>query len=399
MKSSCPHLPIPLRPTMPQATIAKRADFSRIRYAQCWEDADVLLGGLESAPGARCVSIASAGDNTLALLTRAPARVVALDLNPAQLACLELRVAAYRRLQHGELLELMGSRASERRRDWYAACRDDLGLETRAFWDEKPEWIEAGIGAAGKFERYFSRFRQRVLPCIHRRRTVMALLDRREAAARESFYQETWNTWRWRLLFRLFFSRTMMGRMGRDPRFFDHVEGPVAERILERTRHALAVLDPSENPYLHWILMGRHGEALPLALREEHFETIRRNLDRLEWRLASIEELLAQEPAERFDAWNLSDIFEYMPESTYHELLAKIVRHSNPGARLAYWNMLAPRSRPTSMGEELDALEDRSRQLHHQDKAFFYSRFVVERVRREMKVNRASAPPADEAAR
>jgi S-adenosylmethionine-diacylglycerol 3-amino-3-carboxypropyl transferase len=365
---------------MPTDTIATRADFSRIRYAQCWEDAGVLVAGLDSAAGAHCVSISSAGDNTLALLTRAPARVVALDLNPAQLACLALRVAAYRRLQHSELLELIGSRPGSRRHDWYTACRPGLDEDARAFWDARPDLIAAGIGSAGKFERYFATFRARVLPCIHGRRTVMSLLENRDPDDRVKFYENTWNSWRWRLLFRIFFSRSMMGRMGRDPRFFDHVDGPVAARILDRTRHALAVLDPSDNPYLHWILTGTHGDALPLALREEHFETIRRHLDRLEWRLASIEELLDEEPSVRFDAWNLSDIFEYMPEQAYHQLLEKITTHSNPGARLAYWNMLAPRARPPAMASVLEPVDDLATRLHHEDRAFFYSRFVVEQV-------------------
>jgi len=94
---------------------AARADFTGIRYAQVWEDADVLLAGLDVQPGDVCVSIASAGDNALALLTNGPSRVIALDLSQAQLFCLELRVAAYKTLTHGELLELIGSRPSSRR--------------------------------------------------------------------------------------------------------------------------------------------------------------------------------------------------------------------------------------------------------------------------------------------
>jgi len=70
--------------------------FTILRYAQCWEDADILVDGLDVQPGDTCLSIASAGDNTLSLLTRAPARVIAIDLNPTQIAALELRVAAYR---------------------------------------------------------------------------------------------------------------------------------------------------------------------------------------------------------------------------------------------------------------------------------------------------------------
>src|SRR3954453_624040 len=88
---------------------AANADFSEIRYAQCWEDADVLLEGLDVRPGDVCLSIAWAGDNSLALLTRNPGRVIALDLSRAQLACLALRVAAYHELTHPELLELIGS--------------------------------------------------------------------------------------------------------------------------------------------------------------------------------------------------------------------------------------------------------------------------------------------------
>jgi S-adenosylmethionine-diacylglycerol 3-amino-3-carboxypropyl transferase len=360
---------------------AGRADFSDIRYAQVWEDADVLLEGLDVRPGHVCLSIASAGDNALALLTRGPARVVAIDLSPAQLACLELRVAAYRELQHPELLELMGSRPSARRAALYARCRPGLSTDARGFWDARPKAIAGGIGDAGKFERYFDVFRRRVLPLVHRRARVEALLERRDRADRFRFYAEEWDSWRWRLLFRLFFSRTVMGRLGRDPEFFRYVEGDVAGRILDRTKHALTELDPSENPYMHWILTGTHGAALPCALREESFAPIRANLDRLEWRRTSIEAYLADGAAETFDRFNLSDLFEYVSIDHYHRLLGAIARASRPSARLAYWNMLAPRQRPAEMADRISPLTERAAHLHMRDRAFFYSAFRLEEVR------------------
>jgi S-adenosylmethionine-diacylglycerol 3-amino-3-carboxypropyl transferase len=360
--------------------IAARADFSGVRYAQCWEDADVLLEALDVHPGHVCVSIASSGDNALALLGKGPARVIALDLSPAQMACVELRVAAYRVLQHPELLELIGSVPSSRRYELYRRCRPALSGAVRDFWDERSADVEAGVGGAGKFERYFALFRRRVLPLVHGRRRVQQLLCPRTPEGRARFYAQEWDTWRWRLMFHAFFSRAVMGRMGRDPAFFDYVEGSVAHRILGHARHALTVLDPSANPYLQWILLGRHGTALPWALRPENFEAIRANLDRFEWHCQSLEDFLEANPGLGVDRYNLSDIFEYMSAANYEALLEKLATRGRPGARLAYWNMLVPRSRPERLAGRLRPLADLAARLHQQDKAFFYSRFVVEQV-------------------
>jgi S-adenosylmethionine:diacylglycerol 3-amino-3-carboxypropyl transferase len=327
------------------------------------------------------VSIASAGDNTLALLIKRPSRVIALDLSPAQLACLELRVAAYRELTHPQLLELIGSRQSARRRQLYARCRRALSAVTRAFWDCRLDAIERGIGSVGKFERYFALFRERILPLIHSRATIEALLEPRRAEARRQFHDQQWDTWRWRALFRVFFSRSVMGRLGRDPEFFRYVDGDVAAVILERTTYALRELDPSTNPYVHWILTGTHSDALPCALREEHFDTIRANLDRLESQCLSFEQFLERSDATSIDRFNLSDVFEYVPIDHYHRTLESILRCGRRGGRLAYWNMLVPRRRPERLAEHLRSLDDVAETLHRSDRAFFYSAFRVEQIR------------------
>lgn len=353
---------------------------STIRYAQVWEDADILLAALDARPGDVHLSIASAGDNALALLTTRPSRVIAVDMNPAQLSCLALRIAAYRTLSHAELLELVGSRPSTRRVELYERCRKALAPSDAAFWDARRGEIREGIGAIGKFERYFALFRTRVLPLVHRRSTVRELLTPRDADARKRFYDERWDTIGWRLLFRVFFSRAVMGRLGRAPEFFRYVEADVAGSILRRTQHALRELDPSANPYVHWILTGTHGDALPLALRPEHFDTIRDHLDRIETHLLPVEELLSQMPDRSIDRFNLSDLFEYVSIEHYHQMLEAILRAGRPGARLVYWNMLAPRRRPSSLAARLRELTALAGQLHRQDKAFFYSALRIEEV-------------------
>ena len=360
------------------ADIERHVDFSGIRYAQCWEDADILLEALDVRPGHTCVSIASAGDNVMSLLSQAPGHVVALDLSWAQIACLELRVAAYQELKHAELLELIGSSPSRRRQTLYQRCRSLLSGDARRFWDANSDAIVQGIGHAGKFERYLALFRERLLPMVHARATVYELLTPHDRSERESFYDDDWNSWRWRLLLSLFTSRLFLGRLGRDPQFFRYAERPSEPQITARLRHAMTVLRPTENPYLQWILTGRHVSAFPHALREENFEAIRCNLDRLEWRRQSLEAYIESIEAASIDCCNLSDVFEYVSLDDYHRSLDALARVARTGCRLAYWNLFATRRRPANMADRLRSLEPLASELHGRDKAFFYGAFVIE---------------------
>ena len=108
----------------------------------------------------------------MSLLTRDPASVIVAELSPAQIACLELKVGAYRHIDHAGLLELVGAVQSDRRPALYAELRGSLSASSRAFWDARPQTISVGIGTAGKFERYFELFRNWVLPLIHDRQSA-----------------------------------------------------------------------------------------------------------------------------------------------------------------------------------------------------------------------------------
>lgn len=364
----------------PASEIAATADFSLIRYAQCWEDADVLLEALDVKRGDACLSITSGGDNTLSLLTRDPTRVLAVDLSPAQAACLEIRMAAFAHLSHPELLELMGARPSTRRPALYARLRPHLSSSGREVWDAHLDDVAAGIGGAGKFEHYLALFRRFVLPLIHTRSRVVSLFERRSPEERRVFFARRWNTWRWRLLARLFSSRRVSAAIGRDPAFFRYVEGGVAGRVLRAVERALTELDPSGNPYLHWIAFGHHGDALPHCLRPENFDPIRTHLDRIELRIEPLETCLCELPDATIDRFNLSDVFEYMSEESAACTLNEIVRVSRPGGRLAYWNTFVPRSRPPALARRLRPLTSLAERLHARDKVFFYQRFVIEEV-------------------
>ena len=360
--------------------IESKARFDHIRYAQLWEDADVLCAALPQTPKATLVSICSAGDNALAMLTLDPERVVVVDLSPAQIACLNLRIAAFRTLDHPEFIELMGARKSVQRGALLTRVLAATDADTAQFWRGlEQEVIANGAGGVGKFERYFRIFRRWLLPLAHSRTTIDDIFVSRARPERERFLIQRFETWRWRLLLNLFFSRFTMGRMGRDKAFFDQVDGSVSAHVTRRIRHAGIACDPAENPYLHWIMKGIHGAALPMTWRAEHYDTIRDRLDRLDVRQGSLEAAVGT--GERFDGFNLSDIFEYMSPDVFAQVYGDILSAANPGARLVYWNMMAPRRVPRQLAARVETLTSLEDDLKARDKAFFYSDFVIEQVR------------------
>ena len=83
----------------------------------------------------------------------------------------------------------------------------------------------------------------------------------------------------------------------------------------------------------------------------------------------------------RADAFNLSDIFEYMSPEAHAQAYASVLACARPGARIAYWNMMAPRRAPADLADRVTTDPALEATLRPRDKAFFYRDFVIETVR------------------
>jgi S-adenosylmethionine-diacylglycerol 3-amino-3-carboxypropyl transferase len=351
-----------------------------IHYSNCWEDATVLLNALNMVEGGKYLSIASSGDNTLSLLTKDPSMILAVDASPAQIACIEIRKVLFQNLEYEEILKFLGITDGIDRHSLYASIKKYLSVESKNFWDKNPHFIQRGIIHTGKFENYFRIFRKYLLPLILSKKRCNELLTKKEKKERITFYERRLNSWRWRALFKIFFSKTVMGSMGREPEFFRYVKGDVSQQILKRTRYAITMLPTHDNPYLEYIVRGNFSHSLPHYLRKENFTTIRNNLDKLKIFRGYLSDALRSHRTIRFNGANLSDIFEYMNHHQYLKELRQVVHSSERGARLVYWNMMVPRRSPESMRDRIIPLESIEKTLLKQNRAFFYRSLVVEEV-------------------
>jgi S-adenosylmethionine-diacylglycerol 3-amino-3-carboxypropyl transferase len=344
-----------------------------IRYSNCWEDARLLLKGLDIKPGEKCLSIASAGDNSFSMLSADPSIVVAADINTAQLHLCELKKAAITKLNHGEYLEFCGILPNQQRTATYNKIRDLLPQATAKWWDERKEDINTGIIHIGKFEKYFSIFRRKVMPFVHSRKRIRILLENKTAQQQSDYFKKSWNSYRWRCFFKLFFSKFVMGKLGRDPKFLKEVNIPVSRFILNQSAAHLSSVSCQNNSFLHYIFNGNYTFpfSLPHYVEPDAYAHIQKNISRITFHHGLLEDIAKEHGT--FDVVNLSNIFEYMNRNYFEQTAQNLAAYTHVASRLAYWNLMVKR--------ELHNIHPNvfSNMAFHRssDDGFFYMNFLV----------------------
>lgn len=349
----------------------------RLMFAQSWEDPECDRAALAVQPGDHVLAITSGGDNVLDFLRDDPTSIVAIDINPAQAFLFELKRAAFRQLDHAGLLNLLGVTRTEGAGELYRSIKGELSSAARAFFDARERWFDDGLLTQGGFERYFALLR-RIIRVAVGRATIEGLF-RLDPSGQAEFYRREWDGWRWRALLRIGCSKALLGNR-LDPAWFaDSQASDFGGHFLALAEHVLVTLPAKQNYFLAQILLGKYlDQARPAYLQPENFATIRDRIDRVELKVAGIEDGLRSLPDRSIDAFALSNVFEYSPPAIFADSKHEIVRVARPGARLAHRNLLAPRRLADDSRFSVDA--DLSETLHAADRGFIYSRFEAARV-------------------
>jgi len=358
----------------------------KIHYAQCWEDPHSLTSALQITPGDDVVSIASGGDNSFALMLGNPRSLTAVDMNPAQIHLVELKMRAIQQLDYEDFIGFIGARPCRERIKLYCYLRPNLSRKAREYWDSQLEILRLGIIHYGKFERYFSLFRMCVLPLIHDHKTIRKLLASSSFEEQRNLYEKVWNNRRWHWLFRFFFSRLLLGHLGRCPSYFRYVSVEnIAEELLKRTRRGLTEVPIRGNPFIEYILTGQYQglERSHPYLRKSNFLFLKENLGRIRLFCGSLDDYLRGLEPGSVSKFNLSDVFEYMSESDFEKSVREIGRVSREDAKLAFWTLLLPRTVPASLKDRIDSDISVSDKLFSTDQTFFYGSFEVWRINRK----------------
>ncbi len=357
---------------------SKQKTLPGIRYAQCWEDPDVLNQALEVGPEDDVLSVGSGGDNTFSLLMQNPRSITAVDYNSAQIFLIKLKQVSIQLLEYEEFIRFLGVLPCTTRLNMYRLLRPAMDEQTRTYWDRNSQAIAGGVIHYGKFERYFSVFRKLILPMIHPYGKIDKCMGAETLSEQKIFYNQQWNTYRWRALFRIFFSKILLGNLGRDPVCFKYVDiKNIANELLQRVQHGLTEIPVKNNYFLTYMLKGSYPDLkyLPPYLQEINFRFLKSNVHRVKLIIAPVENYLQELDPGSISKFNLSDIFEYMSDDLLEKNLDLILRVGRNKARIGFWTLFVPRRIPSVFSYKLKSDTDLAQELHKCERTFFYSSF------------------------
>jgi len=325
------------------------AAFGDLVYPQIWEDPVVDMEAMDLGQGHRVLTIASGGCNVLSYLTAAPDHILAVDLNPAHVALLKLKLAAARHLDsHADFLRFFGDAASERNvRIYDGVLRQHLDAATRAYWDRRDK---SGRRRITRFARGFHRYgllgrfigAAHLVSRLHGVRPADLLEAATAAEQREFFERRLGPVFDTRIVRWITDRRIALYGLGIPPAQFDKLAAgrPMAE-VLKQRLGKLACDFPVRDNYFAWQAFARRyddasGRSLPPYLQPQHHATLRRTAHAVEVAPASLTTMLERSPSASFDRYVLLDAQDWMDAGQINRLWAEIGRTAREGSRVIF---------------------------------------------------------------
>ena len=154
----------------------------------------------------------------------------------------------------------------------------------------------------------------------------------------------------------------------------------------EKVKKALTQLPIRKNYFLRYILLGNYDEKyLPPYLRRENFELIRSRLHRIRIVTDSCYNFLKQQPDDSITKFNFTNVFEWISEEAFTELLEETIRVAKDGSVITYRNLLVPREHPEVISGRVISRKELAGRLPDKDLSFIYDNYIIEVINKKEK--------------
>ncbi|CAH1780173.1 unnamed protein product [Owenia fusiformis] len=307
----------------------------RVVFAWQGEDHRPITKALEIKEGSTIFSIASAGYNPSMLLLENPTKVVMVDNNPTQIAWCMLYFSAIKNLTYEEFRSLVGfgegaTTTPDERGRIYDSLRGSLPSKALVYWDfHRDNMSKSGMYLFGNYIRLWGL--GRFVPIAHSQETLDKFLSFADIDKQRSFYEEQWDSWRWRRAFQEALASEHFPAVFRP--FMDLLAQKWLNRFLEICINIPNVDNPQIEIHLTNKISGKYG--LPDFWRRENFAPIRERLDRFELIHIDVNEYF-ERTSENFDGFVLSNVGDVYSKGEHDQYVTRAIKRGKPGSRITY---------------------------------------------------------------
>lgn len=367
------------------------AGFRGLVYPQIWEDPVVDLEAMEIEPHHHVLAIASGGCNVMSYLTANPARITAVDLSPAHVALLRLKIAAARHLPTwDDFYQFFGKANAAANIHFYDEyLKHHLDPQTRSYWERRTLFgrrisaFKSGLYRKGLLGRFIAAGHSFAKLSGHKLEGLLSCQSLAEQ--RVYFERHIAPLFDNRFLRHLTSYRISLFGLGIPPAQYEALCGgsPMHDVLLERLR-VLACDFPVERNYFAWQAFGRRyaaGETgqVPPYLERRNFSIIRQRADRIDVKQSSVTDVLAGMQPRSINRFVLLDAQDWMTDEQLAKLWIAIDAAAAPGARVIFRtagrDTILPGRVPSDILARWSYHDDRSRAFCSRDRSSIYGGF------------------------
>ena len=368
--------------------------FNGLVYSQIWEDPVVDMKAMALQPHHHVVAISSGGCNVLSYLTENPARITAVDLSPAHVALVKLKIAGLRNLPDWQSFYRFFGEAKSRENyvDYDEYLRENIDGQTRRYWESR---LPTGRRRLSRFTNNIYRrgllgrfigaghLLSRIVGKDLNRLTLCETL----AEQRSYFDKEIAPLFDKPIVKWLTGYRASLFGLGIPPSQYESLsEGKPMAQVLRGRLEKLACGFPISENYFAWQAFNR-GYApsaagpLPPYLQKKQFALLQKRVDRVTMLHASLTDTIAAMPAASAHRFVLLDAQDWMNDEQLNALWSAITASAAPDSRVIFrtageQTILPGRVADSILGQ-WTYLSDLSSTLNAQDRSSIYGGFHV----------------------
>lgn len=349
------------------------SNFGRtLNFTSANEDGATELAALVLRPDDHVLCLTASGARPLDLLLGNPARITAIDINPAQNELTRLKIAALRALDDESVHAYLGIAPCSHRLDLHRRVERLLEPGSRAFWEARRGLVASGVWHGGRWERVLrlGAFGTGLL----RGRAINALFEAETLDLQAEIWRTRFDDAVWHGAVRLLSQRWFWTRIIGEPGgAFLPPPADSEARLTGLFRRGSESIFFRESDFAVLLLKGRHtpSSALPLHIQPGNMKIIRERLDRIhlaEEGLAT----LGTSGLGPFDAFSLSDFGSYCGQADYDACWRGILTSARRGARWCERVFMNPVAPGPALSPQIRMDRPRSEALSRSDKAIIY---------------------------